>query len=254
MQGSDLVECLMNYLTPDSPPWLPATVARPAALGSKSMRRARSEASDEAELSTQTRMRGEQGESAAAADESSRATATTVGGEIFKRFALDQTRRFGQGTYGVTFAASDTQDGGRACAVKVINTTKIRARDAIERCRTECSILETLSHHNVIKVLGHGTGQPSSGQGHLYFIFMELASGGELFDQVISSNALIEVEVRGFTKQILAGVEHCHARGVAHRDLKLENMLCAAPRGSHERPRRPPAPQPGVTPGAWYAG
>ena len=38
-------------------------------------------------------------------------------------------------------------------------------------------------------------------------------------DEVISSGALGEAVTRNFMRQILAGVEHCHARGVAHRDL-----------------------------------
>lgn len=140
---------------------------------------------------------------------------------MFKRFTIDQAKKYGQGGYGATFAAHDSITG--PAAVKVIDTRSMRP----EAIRKECAILEGLDHPNVIKVLGHGTGKKSSGQSHLYFIFMELASGGELFDQVIDRgvNAMSEATARNFMRQLLAGVEHCHSRGVAHRDLKLENVL-----------------------------
>jgi len=166
-----------------------------------------------AEHSAHRRRVGEDGE--AAADEST---------NLDKHFTVDRTRKFGEGAYGVTFGATEVASA-RAVAVKVINTQKMRGPNAVERCRTECTILERLDHPNVIKVLGHGTGPQAEAQAHLYFIYMELASGGELLDQVLTANALGEAVARSFMRQMFSGVEHLHARGVAHRDLKLENVL-----------------------------
>merc|ERR1719506_2764438 len=94
-----------------------------------------------------------------------------------------------------------------------------------EAIQKECQILEVLTHANVISVKGHGLGKDK--YAHLYFIFMELASGGELFDQVIErgANAMPEDVARGYFCQLLDGVAYCHLAGVAHRDLKLENVL-----------------------------
>merc|ERR1712139_256875 len=56
---------------------------------------------------------------------------------------------------------------------------------------------------------------------------MDVAGGGELFDQVIDrgANAMSEEIARNLICQMLDGVAYCHLAGVAHRDLKLENVL-----------------------------
>ena len=60
------------------------------------------------------------------------------------------------------------------------------------------------------------------------WIFMELATGGELFDRLIDSGNLTERAVAPYFKGMAEGLLHCHARGVVHRDIKLENVaLCA---------------------------
>ena len=56
-------------------------------------------------------------------------------------------------------------------------------------------------------------------------IVMEYASGGELFDRILKNGRFEEPEARYFFQQLISGVAYCHAKGVAHRDLKLENTL-----------------------------
>ena len=60
------------------------------------------------------------------------------------------------------------------------------------------------------------------------WIFMELATGGELFDRLIDSGNLTERAVAPYFKGMVEGLLHCHARGVVHRDIKLENVLLSA--------------------------
>ncbi len=54
---------------------------------------------------------------------------------------------------------------------------------------------------------------------------MEFASGGELFDYIISRQVLEETEACKFFREIIWGVEKIHKCGVVHRDLKPENLL-----------------------------
>jgi len=57
------------------------------------------------------------------------------------------------------------------------------------------------------------------------YIVMELLPGGEVFDLIYETGELEENLARRFFREMLMGVQHMHARGKAHRDLKLENMM-----------------------------
>lgn len=58
-------------------------------------------------------------------------------------------------------------------------------------------------------------------------IVMEYAPGGELFNLIVQSSIgrLTENEARFYWQQLISGVAYCHRKSVAHRDLKLENVL-----------------------------
>lgn len=58
-----------------------------------------------------------------------------------------------------------------------------------------------------------------------HYIVMEPCYGGELFAQVEASGSLPEEYVLRLTRGAASAVSHMHSHGVAHRDLKLENML-----------------------------
>lgn len=66
---------------------------------------------------------------------------------------------------------------------------------------------------------------------HTLFVFEELAAGGDLFSLVCGSTRLSEVEIRWIIRQLLSGLKYLHAKRVAHRDIKLENvLLCVCPK------------------------
>lgn len=67
-------------------------------------------------------------------------------------------------------------------------------------------------------------GEPIDEDLHFYFV-SELASKGELFTYVLDRQGLPAPVARLFFNQLMSAVHYMHEKGVAHRDVKLENML-----------------------------
>lgn len=60
-------------------------------------------------------------------------------------------------------------------------------------------------------------------------LVMELMEGGELFDWIASRDHLTEDEARTVFAQVVSGVAHLHSLGIAHRDLKPQNLMYVSP-------------------------
>lgn len=53
----------------------------------------------------------------------------------------------------------------------------------------------------------------------------ELVNGGDLFDFISLPGAFSEKVARYFTHQIFEALKYTHAKGICHRDMKLENLM-----------------------------
>ena len=57
---------------------------------------------------------------------------------------------------------------------------------------------------------------------------MEYAQFGTLLDFMAEKHALSEAEAGLFFRQLINALHFCHSKFIAHRDLKLENLLLFA--------------------------
>lgn len=127
---------------------------------------------------------------------------------------LESGSVLGKGGYGKVITARDNTTG-EVVAAKLVPTRRMK-QHAIEK---EVELLRRLVHPNIIGLRG---AEKSESQ---YIIYMELAAGGELFTRVIQDGNLPEDVARRYFAQLMGAVEFMHRHGVAHRDLKLENVL-----------------------------
>jgi len=141
----------------------------------------------------------------------SRAPAQVVGG----RYKI-VNRELGSGAQGTVCAAVDTITNAQIAA-KLFRGADAGKQEAalMRRCAGHKHVAAFIDYVGGVQIAGN----PSS------VLLMELVAGGDLFDRLISGGAMTEEAARHYLVQLMHAVAHCHARGVAHRDIKLENVL-----------------------------
>lgn len=145
--------------------------------------------------------------------------------DIDSKFFIDYTREMGRGDQqGTVVRKAIERKTGQRFAVKTCSKRKSRE----SQIKQEAALLMACCDHpNILDC--HGIYEDSK----FIHIVTEYAKGGELYQRVIerakkNPQPFSEPEAAHILQQILAAVAHCHSRGIAHRDVKLENILMAA--------------------------
>merc|ERR1712146_260401 len=104
---------------------------------------------------------------------------------------------------------------GELVAVKVLNPKR-------NRKITEPSIMKGLKHRHIVCMRDHFLIRSYN------FLVLDFAEKGDLCDYVYDHEYLSEREARKIMLQLVRGVRYLHDRGIAHRDLKLDNIFLDA--------------------------
>jgi tetratricopeptide (TPR) repeat protein len=132
-------------------------------------------------------------------------------------------RELGRGGMGIVYLAEDTLLK-RSVAYKVLPAAIHGDAKAVEEFLREARIAASLLHPNIVTVYDAGT----AGQG-LYLV-MEYVEGKTLMGLLGQRPRFKLPEVLLVAKQVGAGLEHAHARGVVHGDITPTNVMVSTSR------------------------
>jgi hypothetical protein len=119
---------------------------------------------------------------------------------------------------GLVYKGRQLSVGGREVAVKVIRPDKVNP-EMSDRFRREVVAAGRLEHPNIVRVYAAG-----DSDGELYLV-MEFLEGLSLAQLVKRRGPLPVAESCELIRQAALGLDHAHACGVLHRDVKPANLF-----------------------------
>jgi serine/threonine protein kinase len=139
-----------------------------------------------------------------------------VNRSLGSRYVLHEV--LGRGAMGEVFRGT-VRESGAPVAVKVLRAELMADREVVSRFVQERSILTSISHPNVVRLIDLVI------EGETLGIVMELVRGRDLRRALAEDQTHLPTVAARLFRQLLAGLTAVHAAGVLHRDIKPENIL-----------------------------
>lgn len=140
---------------------------------------------------------------------------------------LEPERPLGVGGHGVVFPGVNRSSGEimaiKQVPKKFVQAGKMKEEALRRRISTEAEVLRIAGEHRSIctyKELFEGE--------DAWYIVTELARGGELFDRLVERGAYTASGAASVMRELVDAVAYLHQMGIAHLDLKPENVLLAS--------------------------
>jgi serine/threonine protein kinase len=145
------------------------------------------------------------------------AATTTTTTTLLGKYELG--RLLGRGSFAKVYSAKSVVDQSTV-AIKIIDKAKILNAAMAPLILREVTAMRRLQDHpNILKI--H---EVMATKSKIYLV-MELAAGGELFAKVLRRGRLSESSARQYFHQLVNALNFCHQNGIAHRDVKPQNLL-----------------------------
>uniref|UniRef100_A0AAY4BN31 CaM kinase-like vesicle-associated protein n=1 Tax=Denticeps clupeoides TaxID=299321 RepID=A0AAY4BN31_9TELE len=92
-------------------------------------------------------------------------------------------------------------------------------RKVRKAAKNEILILKMVKHPNILQLVDVYETRKE------YFLFLELATGREVFDWILDQGYYSERDTSNVIRQVMEAVAYLHSLHIVHRNLKLENLV-----------------------------
>jgi serine/threonine protein kinase len=107
----------------------------------------------------------------------------------------------------------------RIVAIKILPKRLSEDQEFVSRFYKEGRAAAKLNHNNIVQAIDVG-----EYAGHHYFV-MEYVDGKTVYDEMVKKRVYSEREALEIITQIAKALEHAHAKGFIHRDVKPKNIM-----------------------------
>ncbi len=126
--------------------------------------------------------------------------------------------RVGQGAMAVVFKAKQLSLD-RLVAIKVLPKRLSENQEFVDRFYREGRAAAKLNHPNIVQAYDVG-----EAGGYHYFV-MEYIDGQTVYDELANGKPMEESEALRVVLQCARALQHAHAQGLVHRDVKPKNLM-----------------------------
>ncbi|KAK8893143.1 hypothetical protein M9Y10_021558 [Tritrichomonas musculus] len=124
----------------------------------------------------------------------------------------------GQGAFAIVYKAEEIETKN-VYAIKAVAKASLGSKDDQNRFQREIDSMAVMRHENIVQLYNFFSDENN------FYMVMDYCPNGELYDFIIKNGKIQENTAALLFQQIASAISYCHSYGVAHRDLKPQNIL-----------------------------